>query len=71
VESVLIVIDKGVAEVITRAKRKTVEIVDLDALKSGAYADVERYWGDCLSARARRYVRSRYPQLAKSLSSPH
>jgi hypothetical protein len=65
---ILIEINKGIAEVVAPKNRHSVEIIDVDLLRSGAYEDAERYWNECLSARARRYITARYPQIAGPLS---
>jgi hypothetical protein len=63
--SVLITVLGGVAEVVASPKEVDVEIIDLDALREGVEDDVREYWRG-LSARARRYVESEYPQIARS-----
>jgi len=66
--AILIEINKGIAGVVSPMKRTAIEIVDVDLLRSGAYEDAERYWDECLSARARSHVSARYPQIARALS---
>ena len=66
--TILIEINKGIAEVVSKRKRTDIEIVDVDLLRSGACEDTDRYLAECLSARARSHVRARYPQIARALS---
>ena len=65
-KSILITVLGGVAEVVASPKRVRVEIIDLDSLREGDDDDVKEYWRDGLSARARRYVESEHPQIARS-----
>jgi hypothetical protein len=66
-DSVLITVRGGIAELGASPNGINVEIIDLDALREGAYDDIQRYWRDGLSARARRYVTVNHPDVARSV----
>lgn len=64
--SILITVQGGLAEVVASDENVDVEIIDLDVLREGNTDDVYRYWRDGLSAKGRRYVKSHHPQIAAS-----
>jgi hypothetical protein len=63
--TILVEVSGGLAKVGTSPRRSKVEVVDLDQLREGAYEDVHRYWNDSLSVRARKYVKTNYPDIAR------
>jgi hypothetical protein len=62
--TVLVEVCGGLARVALKPIRTEVEIIDLDQLREGASEDINRYWNDSLSSRARKYVRANYPEVA-------
>jgi hypothetical protein len=67
--SVLVEVSHGLASVVAKPTDTEVEVIDLDQLREGAYEDVRRYWEETLSARARKHVRGKYPQVASRLET--
>jgi hypothetical protein len=59
----------GLARVLSKPTDVEVEVIDLDQLREGAYEDIQHYWNNSLSARARRYVRTKYPDVARRVQA--
>lgn len=68
-KTVLIQIDRGMAETIRKPSDVNVEIVDLDRLREGDCEDIRRYWLNELSPIARRHIRQRCPKLFRALET--
>jgi hypothetical protein len=67
--AILVEVSGGLARIVAKPLDVEVEVVDLDQLRAGAYKDVHRFWKYSLSARARKYVRANYAELARHLDA--
>ena len=66
---ILVEVSGGLARVAAKPANAKVEVIDLDQLREGAYEDVHRYWNGVLSPRARTYVRTNHPDVARRLDA--
>lgn len=68
-KTVLIQIDRGMAETIRKPNDVNLEIVDLDRLREGDCEDIRRYWLDELSPIGRKHIRQHFRELFQALKT--